>query len=233
MTELLAIRGVTVGYGEGTVLTDVDLTIPAAGAVCVLGRNGVGKTTLVKTIMGLIRPRRGELTFDGKDLSQLAPHARARLGIGYVPQGRLIFPQLSVLENLQIGMQAADGRADGLVDVYDLFPLLREMRNRQAGMLSGGQQQQLAIGRALVSRPRLLILDEPTEGIQPSIVLELRRALREVRARMHVALLLAEQFVDFAAGLADDWCVIDGGTIALRERADTIDHQAVRELLAV
>lgn len=233
MSDLLEIHQVTVGYGEGTVLSQVDMCVSAAGSLCVLGRNGVGKTTLVKTLMGLIRPRTGRILLDGRDITRLSPHQRARLGMGYVPQGRLIFPQLSVLENLQVGMQAAEGRPAGLEDVYALFPVLREMRKRTAGMLSGGQQQQLAIGRALVSRPRLLILDEPTEGIQPSIVLELRRALREVRERLHVGLLLAEQFVDFATGLADEWCVLEGGGVALRHRAESIDHAAVRELLAV
>jgi urea transport system ATP-binding protein len=232
---LLEVRRLNVGYGDGVVLSEVDLEVRREHAVCLLGRNGVGKTTLIKTIMGLLRPRSGQVFFDGRDITALPPHARARLGIGYVPQGRLIFPQLTVMDNLHIGREAAwrqDGAA-GLSEVHELFPILREMHNRQAGMLSGGQQQQLAIARALVSRPRLLVLDEPTEGIQPSIVLEIRRVLRQIRERMGLSVLLAEQFLDFANGLVDDLCVLDGGMVALRGSVQAVDRTAVNELLAV
>jgi urea transport system ATP-binding protein len=230
---LLELRGVSIGYGDGVVISDTDLVVRHEHAVCLLGRNGVGKTTLIKTVMGLLHPRSGSVVFDGTEITGLPPHARARMGIGYVPQGRLIFPQLSVMDNLMVGLEAGSQRANGMSEVHDLFPVLREMRNRQAGMLSGGQQQQLAIARALVSRPRLLVLDEPTEGIQPSIVLEIRRVLRQVRERMGVSILLAEQFLDFATGLVDDMCVLDGGIVALRGGAQTIDRAAVNELLAV
>jgi urea transport system ATP-binding protein len=232
---LLELRGISVGYGDGVVVSDADLDVRRQHAVCLLGRNGVGKTTLIKTVMGLLRPRSGHVVFDGTDITALPPHARARMGIGYVPQGRLIFPQLSVLDNLQVGLEAASRRdgPSGMSEVHELFPVLREMRNRQAGMLSGGQQQQLAIARALVGRPRLLVLDEPTEGIQPSIVLEIRRVLRQVREQMGVSVLLAEQFLDFASGLVDDMCVLDGGMVALRGSAQSIDRVAVSELLAV
>ncbi|MBV9581796.1 MAG: urea ABC transporter ATP-binding subunit UrtE [Chloroflexi bacterium] len=232
---MLEIHALTVGYGDGVVLTDVDLSVQSHQAACLLGRNGVGKTTLLKTLMGLLRPRTGRIDFDGHDITRLSPNARARLGIGYVPQGRMIFPQLSVTDNLIVGLEAASGRraAERLASVYELFPVLNEMGKRQAGMLSGGQQQQLAIGRALIASPRLLVLDEPTEGIQPSIVLEIRRVLRQVRERLGVSILLAEQFLDFADGLADDMYVLDGGTVALEGSVETLDRSAVTELLAV
>jgi urea transport system ATP-binding protein len=233
-TDLLTLEGVTVGYGHGTVLANVNVAVQRGHALCLLGRNGVGKTTLIKTIMGLLRPRRGRVVFDGRDVTGSPPHDRARLGIGYVPQGRLMFPRLTVRENLLVGLEAlAPGVESGLDDVLALFPVLGEMAGRAAGMLSGGQQQQLAIGRALISRPKLLLLDEPTEGIQPSIVGEIRRALRQVREKTGVAMLLAEQFLDFAAGLADDYCVLDGGVVALESSADSLDRAAVTELLAV
>jgi len=234
VSNLLSLRDVRVGYGDGTVLSDVSLDVKPGHALCLLGRNGVGKTTLLKTVIGLLRPRRGTLSFESRDVTGLAPHDRARLGMGYVPQGRLMFPQLTVRENLAIGQEAlAPGRSPALDDVLDLFPVLADMANRHAGMLSGGQQQQLAIGRALIARPKLLLLDEPTEGIQPSIVIEIRNVLRKIRQETGVAMLLAEQFLDFATGLADDYCVLDGGVVALQSAAGTLDRAAVTELLAV
>lgn len=232
--SLLSLREITVGYGEGTVLSDVSLDLEQGGALCLLGRNGVGKTTLMKTVMGLLKPRHGAISFDGRDVTSAAPHDRARLGIGYVPQGRLVFPQLTVRENLLIGMEALQpGVKDALREVLELFPVLADMGHRLAGMLSGGQQQQLAIGRALVARPKLLLLDEPTEGIQPSIVIEIRAVLRRIRQETGVSMLLAEQFLDFAAGLAGHYCVLDGGTVALSSSAEQLDRAAVTELLAV
>jgi urea transport system ATP-binding protein len=232
--DVLRLSDVTVGYGDGTVLADVNLGVGSGQAVCLLGRNGVGKTTLVKTVMGLLKPRHGTVVFDGQDITKLTPNARARLGIGYVPQGRLVFPQLTVRDNLLVGQEALrPGQTSGLADVVELFPMLKEMSNRLAGTLSGGQQQQLAIGRALIGRPKLLLLDEPTEGLQPSIVLEIRRVLRRIRDQMAVSLLLAEQFLDFATGLADEYCVLDGGVVALASSAASLDRAAVHELLAV
>jgi urea transport system ATP-binding protein len=232
---VLKLDDITVGYGEGTVLSDVSLSVAGGQAVCLLGRNGVGKTTLMKCVIGLLRPRRGRITFDERDVTALAPNERARMGVGYVPQGRLVFPQLTVRDNLLVGAEALAGRSSSaaMSDVLELFPVLREMRNRLAGTLSGGQQQQLAIGRALVARPRLLLLDEPTEGIQPSVVLEIRRALRAIRETYAVSMLLAEQFLDFASGLADEYCVLDGGVVAMRCSALALDRAAVTELLAV
>jgi urea transport system ATP-binding protein len=232
--DVLRLTDVTVGYGDGTVLADVNLSVGSGLALCLLGRNGVGKTTLVKTVMGLLRPRHGAVVFDGHDITRLTPNARARLGIGYVPQGRLVFPQLTVRDNLIVGQEALrQGQTSGLAEVVELFPMLKEMSNRLAGTLSGGQQQQLAIGRALIGRPKLLLLDEPTEGLQPSIVLEIRRVLRRIRDQMGVSMLLAEQFLDFATGLADEYCVLDGGVVALASSAASLDRAAVHELLAV
>jgi urea transport system ATP-binding protein len=234
VSPTLELRSVTVGYGDGTVLAEVSLGIEPGQAVCLLGRNGVGKTTLIKTVIGLLRPRGGQVVFDGLDVTRLAPNERARLGLGYVPQGRLVFPHLTVRDNLLVGQEALrPGQTSGLADVLELFPVLDEMRDRMAGALSGGQQQQLAIGRALIGRPKLLLLDEPTEGIQPSIVLEIRRVLRRIRDQMGVSMLLAEQFLDFATGLADEYCVLDGGVVALASSAADLDQTAVHELLAV
>jgi urea transport system ATP-binding protein len=232
--DVLRLTDLTVGYGDGTVLADVNLGVGSGQALCLLGRNGVGKTTLVKTVMGLLRPRHGSVVFDGHDITRLTPNARARLGIGYVPQGRLVFPQLTVRDNLLVGEEALrQGQPSRLAEAVELFPMLKEMSNRLAGTLSGGQQQQLAIGRALVGRPQLLLLDEPTEGLQPSIVLEIRRVLRRIRDQMGVSMLLAEQFLDFATGLADEYCVLDGGVVALASSAASLDRAAVHELLAV
>ncbi|HEX6513197.1 MAG TPA: urea ABC transporter ATP-binding subunit UrtE [Chloroflexota bacterium] len=234
MSHILALEHVSVGYGEGVVLSDVSLAVPPGGALCLLGRNGVGKTTLMRTVIGLLKPKAGKVYIDGCDVTSSAPHDRARMGVGYVPQGRLMFPQLTVRENLLVGLEALpSGAASAIGEVYKLFPVLREMSHRLAGMLSGGQQQQLAIGRALAGRPRLLLLDEPTEGIQPSIVIEIRAVLRRIRQETGVAMLLAEQFLDFATGLADDYCVLDGGVVALRSEAESLDRAAVTELLAV
>ena len=234
MSALLSIDGMTVGYGEGTVLSDIALEVQPGGALCVLGRNGAGKTTLMKTVIGLLRPRSGRIVFAGHDVTSLPPHDRARLGMGYVPQGRLMFPQLTVRENLLVGLSALPrGASDGLAQVLNLFPVLGDMANRAAGMLSGGQQQQLAIGRALVARPRLLLLDEPTEGIQPSVVMEIRSVLHRIRKETGLSMLLAEQFLDFASGLADAYCLLDGGLVALRQEADQLDRAAVAELLSV
>lgn len=192
---LLAVRGLVAGYGESPVLHEINLDVMPGQVVCLMGRNGVGKSTLMKTIMGLIRPMRGSLTFEGNNITQWSTSQRARAGLGYVPQGRGIFPYLSVFENLLMGFEATPSRTPekrSLEEVYELFPMLKQFRHRQAGMLSGGQQQQLAFGRVLVRRPKLLLLDEPTEGIQPSIMAEIEELILKLHREGQMAIFLAK-----------------------------------------
>jgi urea transport system ATP-binding protein len=234
---LLHVENIRAGYGESRVLRDLSLVIPAGHAVCLIGRNGVGKTTLIKSIMGLINVRSGRMLLDGNDVTARRPEERARLGLGYVPQGRGIFPHLSVFENILMGFESRSkltpaDHQDSLDEVYELFPVLRDMRQRVAGTLSGGQQQQLAIARALVSKPRLLLLDEPTEGIQPSIV----QLIEEVLIRLHqrgIALLLVEQFVDFAVAVCDEYVVLDRGSVVEQGATAALDQAVIDEYLAV
>src|SRR5713101_7707815 len=179
---MLAIEKLSVAYGESLIVRDVDLSVSAGEVVCLMGRNGVGKTTLLKCVMGLLKPRSGRIVFNQKDLTHASPDKRARAGIGYVPQGREIFPQLTVLENLQVGMLANPSRPKSVpAEVFEYFPMLHGMLDRRGGVLSGGQQQQLAIARALVANPKLLILDEPAEGIQPSIIALIGRVLEALK----------------------------------------------------
>jgi urea transport system ATP-binding protein len=236
-TSLLAVESLTAGYGESQILTELTFGVPVAGAVCLLGRNGVGKTTTLKSIVGLIRPRSGRVVFDGTDVTARGPHERARLGIGYVPQGRGIFPHLSVFENLLMGFEAnptllAGDRSATLDEMYALFPVLAEMRGRAGGMLSGGQQQQLAIARALVARPRLLLLDEPAEGIQPSIVDLIQEAVAALPAR-GVAVLLVEQFVDFAVAVCNQYYMMERGTVVAQGPTSALGQDVIDDYLAV
>src|SRR5262245_58959367 len=197
---MLEIRGLDVAYGESQILWDVSLDVPAGGVVCLMGRNGVGKTTLLKSIMGLLPVRSGRIAFDGADLVGRRPEERAARGIGYVPQGREIFPNLSVRENLRVGLLGtALGKApaDELDRVFALFPKLESLLNRKGGVLSGGEQQQLAIARVLLARPKMLLMDEPTEGIQPSVILQIEEAIERIKAH-GIAVLLVEQYLEFA-----------------------------------
>jgi urea transport system ATP-binding protein len=230
--SLLAVEHVRICYGESLVIDDLSLRVQPGQLVCIMGRNGSGKTTLLKAIMGLLRVRAGRISFNAIDAARKAPHERARAGIGYVPQGRGIFPYLSVFENLLVGLEPVGGRDTGQLDeVFALFPVLRQMTRRTAGVLSGGQQQQLAIARALLGRPRLLLLDEPTEGIQPSIVEEIERVLLSLRGRM--AILLVEQFLDFALAVADYCYVMEHGAIVLEGQSEKLDHRLLREYVAL
>ncbi len=231
---MLEVDGVASAYGRTQVLFDVSLEVPDDGLVCLMGRNGVGKTTLLNTIMGVIRPTRGKVVFDGRDITRLSPYQRVRAGLAYVPQGREGFPHLTVAENLTVVSEAA-GRSDkAAVDsALDLFPRLRPLLGRRAGFLSGGQQQQLAIARALVRKPRLLLLDEPTEGIQPSIIIEIEEAIAELSATEGLSILLVEQFVEFALRLADRYVVLDAGEVVASGDTATMEDGAVRRLLAV
>ncbi|CAM3577292.1 urea ABC transporter ATP-binding subunit UrtE [Hydrogenibacillus schlegelii] len=230
---MLAVERVTAGYGEGRVLNGVSLAVPEGRVVCLMGRNGVGKTTLLQTIIGLLPATSGAIRLGDQDLTRLPPWERARAGIGYVPQGRGIFPFLTVRENLLVGQEV--GRPDpvALEEVLELFPRLRDLYHRAGGALSGGQQQQLALARALVGRPRVLLLDEPTEGIQPSIVWEIEEVLQILKARGQVAILLVEQFVDFALSLGDYYYVMERGTIVAEGATGSADPAALQEYLSV
>ncbi|AQZ65661.1 Urea ABC transporter, ATPase protein UrtE [[Actinomadura] parvosata subsp. kistnae] len=229
---MLSVTGLESGYGRARVLFGVSLEVGPGQLVCVMGRNGVGKTTLLNTIMGVLPATAGTVTFDGRDVTRLKPHERVRLGMGYVPQGHQCFPQLSVLGNLLVTVEAAGQPRSVIDEALDLFPALRPLLKRSAGHLSGGQQQQLAMARALVTRPRMLILDEPTEGIQPSIILEIEAAIE----RLHgagLAVLLVEQYLDIALRLADTFVILDGGRVVRTGVADDLQQEEVRRLLAV
>ena len=233
---LLSIKDLSVGYGQSLVLTNIALDVPEGQVVCLMGRNGVGKTTLLKAIMGLLNPRSGQIRLGQSDLTRWAPNRRAKAGCGYVPQGRHIFPYLTVNENLLMGLESfagKQGRSEAVEEMYELFPALKINPRKAAGTLSGGQQQQLALARALVRRPSLLLLDEPTEGIQPSIVQEIEDLLHSLREQKETTILLVEQFLDFALGIADYCYVMEKGAIVLEGSARDLDHNLVREYVAV
>jgi urea transport system ATP-binding protein len=230
---MLSVQGLNQYYGGSHTLRDVGFDVPAGACTALLGRNGVGKTTLLKCLMGVLPVRSGKIGFAGTSIANLPPYARAALGIGYVPQGRDIFPRLSVQENLQMGLASKKSGAKVPDFVFDMFPVLRQMLNRRGGDLSGGQQQQLAIGRALAMRPRLLILDEPTEGIQPSIIKDIERAIRSLVAAGDIAILLVEQYYDFAKSLADHYVVLSRGEVVARGLGADMDRDNVHAHLAV
>ena len=236
MTTLLEMRGLNTYYGESHILRDVDLTVKAGEMVCLIGRNGVGKTTLLKSLIGLLRPRRGEIVFNGIALDRQAPHQRARAGLGYVPQGREIIPQLTVEENLLLGMEALPGglgRQRGIDPfVYELFPILRDFLPRKGGDLSGGQQQQLAIARALLGKPKLLLLDEPTEGIQPNIVLDIESAVRQIISQAGISVLLVEQHLHFVRQ-ADRYYAMQRGGIVASGPTQELSQAVVDRFLSV
>ncbi|GAA1705196.1 urea ABC transporter ATP-binding subunit UrtE [Nonomuraea bangladeshensis] len=229
---LLSVNGLESGYGRARVLFGVSLEVEPGRLVCVMGRNGVGKTTLLNTVMGVLPATAGTVTFDGRDVTGLKPHERVRLGMGYVPQGHQCFPQLSVLGNLLVTVEAAKQPKEAVDEALDLFPALKPMLRRSAGHLSGGQQQQLAMARALVTRPRMLILDEPTEGIQPSIILEIEAAIERLHAA-GLAVLLVEQYLDIALRLADRFVILDAGHVVRTGNAEELRRDDVRRLLAV
>jgi urea transport system ATP-binding protein len=236
---MLEIQGLSVFYGESQVLWDVSLSVPAGGVVCLMGRNGVGKTTLLKTIMGLLPVRAGRIVFDGRDLGGRRPEERSACGIGYVPQGREIFPNLTVAENLRMG---ALGRGRGndngnhrdgdLDEIFGLFPKLKSLLGRKGGVLSGGEQQQLAIGRVLLARPKLLLMDEPTEGIQPSVILQIEDAIERIKER-GIAVLLVEQYLEFAWRLAGSYAIMRKGAIVAKGGTADLRTDVVRQHLTV
>ncbi len=230
---MLTVSNLNQYYGGSHILRDLAFEVPAGKVTALLGRNGVGKTTLLRTLMGLIPASTGEVRFGGRDLTQAKPYERARAGIGYVPQGREIFGRLTVGENLEMGL-ATRARNDRVPErIFELFPVLRQMLRRRGGDLSGGQQQQLAIGRALAMGPTLLILDEPTEGIQPSIIKDIERVIRSLASSGELAILLVEQYYDFARSLADQYLVMERGVIVARGAGADMDKDGVRKLLAV
>jgi urea transport system ATP-binding protein len=233
---MLTISGLSSGYGGSVILRGIHLNVEPGQIVCLMGRNGVGKTTLMKTVMGLLRCREGSIAFDGADLTHAPPERRARAGIGYVPQGRGIFPQLTAEENLLLGLEAnRDKSGKGRIPeaVFDAFPALRPLLSRKGGDLSGGQQQQLAIARAMASRPKLLLLDEPMEGIQPSVVLEIERFIESIKRSKEISVLLIEQSIEFACSVADTYAVIDKGQVVEQGTADMLNQERIKRHITV
>jgi urea transport system ATP-binding protein len=230
----LEVQDLHVAYGRTEVVYGVSLAVDEGDFLCLMGRNGVGKTTLCNAVMGLLPARRGRVLLDGRDVTSSSASVRARAGFGYVPQGHAVFPQLTVAENLQVvAERARGGDPTAIDDAIAVFPALSKFMRRPAGLLSGGQAQQLAIARALVTRPRLLVLDEPTEGIQPSIILEIEDAIAELHRRTQMTILLVEQYVEFALRLANRYAVMDGGLIVHEGVADAADLDAFSDLLGV
>lgn len=233
---MLQVKDLNVYYGESHILRDVDLSVPSGQMVCLIGRNGVGKTTLLKTLIGLLKPRKGTITFAGEVINHKSPDKRARLGIGYVPQGREIIPRLTVQENLLLGLEARRGGRSGkeeiAEEIFALFPVLKTMLSRMGGDLSGGQQQQLAIARALMGKPQLLVLDEPTEGIQPSIILEIEAAVRRIIASTGISVLLVEQHLHFVRQ-ADIYYAMQKGGIVASGATSELSNEVIQRFLAV
>ena len=236
MTNLLDIKTLNTFYGESHILRDVDLNVQQGEMVCLIGRNGVGKTTLLKTLIGLLKPKDGEITFTSENIIRLAPHQRARKGIGYVPQGREIIPYLTVEENLMLGMESLPGglSKNKTIDsfIYELFPILNDFLGRKGGDLSGGQQQQLAIARALLGKPKLLLLDEPTEGIQPNIILDIERAINKIINETGIGVLLVEQHLHFVRQASRYYAMQRGGIVASGDTED-LSQDVINKFLSV
>jgi urea transport system ATP-binding protein len=230
---MLKVENLNQYYGGSHILRGVSFEVTMGQVTTILGRNGVGKTTLLKTLMGLVPAATGSIQLGGQDITRAPSYQRVRAGIGYVPQGREIFPRLTVAENLEMGLAARPAGSRVPERIFEMFPVLRQMLGRRGGDLSGGQQQQLAIGRALAMGPRLLILDEPTEGIQPSIIKDIERAIRSLAATGEMAILLVEQYYDFAESLADQYLVMERGEIIMRGTGTDMGAHGVREALAV
>ena len=231
---MLSVQSLSVSYDGSRILRSVSLNVPERALVCLMGRNGVGKTTTLKAITGLVRSDEGTITLAGKNLSTEKPEQRARSGLGYVPQGRDIFPNLTVWENLKISLVVHGAKANGQVDrVLELFPVLKEMLKRKGGVLSGGQQQQLAIARALLTNPRVLILDEPTEGIQPNIIDQIGETLLKIKKEGEISILLVEQYLDFCLEVADTFYIMDRGAIVVDGPIAELSEDLVRQHLTV
>jgi urea transport system ATP-binding protein len=231
---MLAVTSLEASIGGSRILRGVTIDVPDKKVFCLMGRNGVGKTSTLKSIVGLMKTNGGTVTLDGTDLTRMSPENRARCGLGYVPQGREIFPHLTVEENLHIGCVARGTKANGNLDrIFSLFPILKEFLPRKGGMLSGGQQQQLAIGRALLTEPRLLILDEPTEGIQPNIIDQIGEAIKMLRTEGKMSILLVEQYLDFCKELADNFAIMDRGIVVAAGPVEALTDDVVKAHLTV
>jgi urea transport system ATP-binding protein len=231
---MLALSDISVSYDGSRILRGVNLTVPDRSLVCLMGRNGVGKTTTLKSVVGLVKPDAGSVKLEGEELVGLKPDRRARLGLGYVPQGRDIFPHLTVWENLKLSLVVHGAKVNGQVDrVLDLFPVLKEMLKRKGGVLSGGQQQQLAIARALLTDPKVLILDEPTEGIQPNIIDQIGETLLKIKKEGKISILLVEQYLDFCLEVGDAFYIMDRGAVVVEGPIAHLTDDIVRKHLTV
>lgn len=225
---MLSIKNISFSYGAVRILNNIEMTMEKAKVTCVMGRNGVGKTTLMKNVMGLLQPSSGTIRLDSKNLTALPAHRRARSGLALVPQGRQIFPKLTVEENLRVGLQACRGVVRQIPEeVYELFPILKEMSRRNGGDLSGGQQQQLSIGRALVSNPRVLLLDEPTEGIQPNIIQQIGNVLRRLVDERQITVVLVEQYLDFVREFGHEFYIMDRGQVVANVPREELTEEIV------
>ena len=229
---MFAINQLACGYGQSQILHDLDLNVAKQEIVAVMGRNGMGKTTLFKSLMGILPQWRGQVAVEGVNISGMETHARVEQGLAYVPQGRMIFPSMTVLENIQTGLPAS-ARGKVPEDLYALFPVLFDMRSRRGGNLSGGQQQQLAIARALATNPKVLLLDEPTEGIQPSVIKDIARTLKEIRNLRDLTIIVSEQVLSFTMEIADRFLVIEKGKFVVEETRDKVDEASISRYLSV
>jgi len=230
---LLEVSGLSAYYGESIILKNISLRIKQGQVVCLLGRNGVGKSTFLKSIMGLVKTPNGSISLEGTEMIKLPTYNRALQGIGYVPQGRDIFSNLSVYENLLLGLERNRNNIALDESIYELFPVLKTMLKRKGGDLSGGQQQQLAIARALVSNPKLLLLDEPTEGIQPSIIQEIARVIKKLKSKGNITMLIVEQYLEFVLEVADYFYVMDKGSIVLEGKTKDVEPQKIQAKIAI